>query len=104
MVPSFGAKPAAHMLPPTTLLKQSTAQVSCKLDAEVAILNLDKSVYFGLKGAGAEIWQALEQPRSVEELCKLIVDQFDVEPARCEADVQRFLHELQSAGLVEAVC
>ncbi len=91
------------MFQPTTVLKQSASQVSCNLDAEVAILSLDKSVYFGLKGVGAQIWQALEQPRSVAELCKLIVEEFDVEPSRCEADVQRFLHDLRTAGLVEPV-
>lgn len=91
------------MIELSTVLKQSTGQVSCNLNDEVAILNLDKAVYFGLEGVGSHIWQALEQPRSVEALCKLIQDEFDVDPARCQADVLKFLHNLEQAGLVETV-
>ena len=58
---------------------KSGHQVSCKIDGEVAILHLDRAVYFGLRGVGAEIWQALEQPRSVEELRDVIVATFDVD-------------------------
>ena len=89
------------MLERSTKLKQSTSQVSCKLDEEIAILSLDKSVYFGLEGVGAQIWQALEQPRTVDELCKLIFDNFEVSPAACEADVVAFLGSMKDAGLVE---
>ena len=90
------------MLELATVLKQSTNQVSCNLNDEIAILHLDRTVYFGLEGVGAVIWQALEQPCSVANLCKLIVDDFEVTPAEFEADVVKFLNILQDAGLVEA--
>ena len=89
------------MLDLSTVLKQSTNQVSCNLNDEIAILHLDKTVYFGLEGVGAVIWQALEQPRSVANLCKLILDDFEVAPAECEADVVKFLNSMQDAGLIE---
>lgn len=89
------------MLELSTVLKQSTNQVSCNLNDEIAILNLDKTVYFGLEGVGAAIWQALEQPRSVANICQLILDDFEVAPTECEADVVRFLNSMQDAGLIE---
>jgi hypothetical protein len=89
------------MLELSTVLKQSTNQVSCNLSDEIAILNLDKAVYFGLEGVGALIWLALEEPRSVANLCKLILDNFEVAPAYCEADVVKFLSGMQDAGLIE---
>jgi hypothetical protein len=82
---------------------KSGHQVSCKIDGEVAILHLDRAVYFGLRGVGAEIWQALEQPRSVEELRDVIVATFDVSPQQCEQDIREILCSLQGEGLVEAV-
>ncbi len=89
------------MLELSTLLKQSTSQVSCNLNDEIAILNLDRTAYFGLEGVGAVIWQALEQPCSVANICELIVDNFEVAPAECEADVVKFLSSMQDAGLIE---
>ncbi len=91
------------MLDLSTVVKQSTSQVSCNLNDEIAILSLDKAVYFGLEGVGAQIWQAIEQPRTVADLCKLIVENFDVPATQCEADVLKFLHSMHAAGLLETV-
>ncbi len=91
------------MLTSSTLIKQSTSQVSCNLNDEIAILNLDKAVYFGLEGVGAQIWQALDQPRTVADLCKLIQENYEVTAEQCEADILNFLQRMQEAGLVEAV-
>lgn len=88
---------------PSTVLKQSARQVSCNLNEEVAILDMDKSVYFGLNGVGAHIWAALAEPRSVSELRQSILEAFDVEPKACEADLLKFLGRLREEGLVEVV-
>ncbi len=91
------------MLTSSTVIKQSTSQVSCNLNDEIAILNLDRAVYFGLEGVGAQIWQALEQPRTVADLCKLIQENYEVTPEQCVADIFNFLQRMQEAGLVETV-
>jgi hypothetical protein len=91
------------MLDPSTRLRKSSTQVSCTLNDEIAILSLEKSVYFGLEGVGAQLWQALDQPCTVADLCKLIVETYEVTPEQCEADVLRFLQSMRDAGLVETV-
>jgi hypothetical protein len=52
---------------------------------------------------GAEVWMALEKPQSLAELKDRVCKQFDVDAARSEADLMKFLSELQAAGLVELV-
>lgn len=91
------------MFEPSTVFKRSSRQVSCDLNGEAAILHLDQSVYFGLEGVGAQVWMALEQPQSMAELCRMVCREFEVEAARGEADLLKFLLELQAAGLVEVV-
>jgi hypothetical protein len=39
-----------------TTVKQSTEQVSCNLNGEIAILNLKSTLYFRLDEVGACIW------------------------------------------------
>jgi predicted aldo/keto reductase-like oxidoreductase len=85
----------------STVVKRSAQQVSCNLNDEVALLHLDTAMYFGLQGVGAQIWESLEQPRSVADICEDITKQFDVAPATCHDDVVRFLKGLQDAGLIE---
>jgi hypothetical protein len=89
------------MLEASTILKKSEQQVSCNLNDEVAILDLKGALYFGLNDVGAHIWQFLDEPRSVDRICGAVVEQFDVEPAACQADVLRFLAGMQEAGLIE---
>jgi len=88
---------------PSTVLRRSSRQVSCELNGEAAILQLDRSVYFGVKGIAAQVWAALEEPRPVAELNRMLCEEFDVDAERCSADLMQFLAELQEAGLVETV-
>jgi len=91
------------MLEPSTVVKKSASQVSCVLNEEVAVLNVDRALYFGLQGVGAHIWDRLEEPRSVAQICDDVVAHFDVSPALCREGVCKFLDAMREAGLVETV-
>jgi Coenzyme PQQ synthesis protein D (PqqD) len=91
------------MFEPTTIFRRTRRQASCDLNGEAAILHLDQSVYYGLKGVGAEVWLALEQPQSLAELNWRVCKVFDVDAVQAQADLMKFLFELQEAGLVERV-
>lgn len=85
----------------TTPVRKSDHQVSCDLNGEVAILNLKSSLYFGLNDVGAVIWDSLDEVTTAGDLCKIIMDRFQVDAARCEADVLELLSRLNEAGLIE---
>ena len=42
-------------------------QISCDLADEVAILNLESGVYYGIDAVGALIWNLVQQPRTRSE-------------------------------------
>ena len=79
----------------------SKEQVSCALGDEAAILNMKNSVYYGLDPVGARIWTLLREPRSVKQVCQGLVDEYEVEPQRCERDVLELLEKMRSEGLIE---
>ena len=85
----------------TTVVKQSKHQVWCNLSDEVAVLNLKSTLYFGLDKVAAHIWHTLSEPRTVGELCKGVLDLYDVDETRCHSDVIEFLVQLDEAGLIE---
>lgn len=76
-------------------------QVSCDLDGEAAILNLKSGAYFGLDPVGAFIWKQLAQPQPVSTIAAAMLDQYDVEPERCQKDLLALLHQLDDRGLLE---
>lgn len=85
----------------STSVKQSVAQVSTSLDEEVVILNLKSSLYFGLEGVAACIWNAIREPANPAEICRQVMDRFDVGEEQCLAEVLDFLEQLAKAGLIE---
>ena len=85
----------------STPVKQSSIQVSTFLDEEIVILNLESSLYFGLEGVGACIWSAIEEPANAAEICRKVMERFDVGEDQCLNEVLGFLDQLATAGLIE---
>jgi Coenzyme PQQ synthesis protein D (PqqD) len=76
-------------------------QVSCPLGEESAILNLKNSVYYGLDTVGARVWTLLQKPRTIGELRDTLLDEYEVEPDRCERDLLGLLEKMRGEGLIE---
>lgn len=76
-------------------------QVSSDLAGEAVILNLKAGVYYGLDEVGARVWNLLQEPRTVAELCDLLRQEYQVDPERCQADLLALLQGLAREGLVE---
>ena len=76
-------------------------QISADLSGEAAILNLKSGVYFGLNTVGARIWNLVQEPKTVNDIRDTLIEEFDVEPDQCEADLFALLKELFSHGLIE---
>jgi hypothetical protein len=88
-------------LSPQSIVVATSEQVSCPLGDESAILNLKNSVYYGVNPVAASVWKMLGQPRSVGELRDALVEEYDVEPERCEQDLMTLLHKMRDEGLIE---
>jgi hypothetical protein len=76
-------------------------QVSCDLAGEVAILDIKSGIYYGLNAVGAQIWNLIQEPKTVDEVCETILEEYDVEAGRCARDILTLLQALLANGLVE---
>ncbi len=74
--------------------------LSAPIDKEIVILNMAKNNYVGLDEIGLRIWELLEKPIRVDELCSQLSREFDATPEQIIADVIPFLAELEREGLV----
>jgi hypothetical protein len=84
-----------------TMVVVSQDQVSCDLSGESAILNLKVGVYYGLNEVGTRVWKLIQEPKRVSELREAILEEYEVEPHRCEADIMALLQDLLKNGLIE---
>lgn len=80
----------------------SRDHLSCDLAGEAVILDLTTGTYYGLNEVGARVWELLKEPRTVEEVRDLLVSEYEVDPVRCERDVQELIEDLVQRRLIHA--
>lgn len=90
-----------HVISERSIVAAARDQVSSDLGEEVAILNLDAGMYYGLGEVGSRIWELVQEPGVVRVIQSTIVEEYEVEPARAERDVLALLQQLVDEGLVE---
>ena len=76
-------------------------RVSCDLAGEVAILNLENGVYYGLNPVGARVWNLIQEPRTFAELFSALLDEYDVDATRLESDLRGLLGQLVEQRLID---
>jgi len=79
-------------------------QISSKVAGETVILNHSKGAYYGLDEVGVLIWDTLEKgPQTVDSLCEVVVNEYDIDASTCKIDIDVLLKELVSEKLVEII-
>lgn len=83
-----------------TIVVSSSDAISCDLDGEAVILHVGSGTYFGLNPLGAEVWNMIQNQRTVSEICDLLTEEYDVSREQCETEVMALLQRLSEEGLV----
>ena len=86
-----------------SVIVQDEEPVVATVDGEVVMLSARAEAYFGLGEVGTTVWNMIERPCGVDEICDRIVESFDVEREACERDVIWFIDELIDLRLVRLV-
>ena len=75
--------------------------LSSKIDEEVILMSLKGEYYFGLDPIGSSIWELLEQqPLSINELVKILVEEYEVDEQTCREDVKKFIDDMSDKKLI----
>lgn len=60
----------------------------------------DLDSIYTLNKVGSRIWELIDGKRKVKDIKKAIVDEFNVDEAKAEADIQKFLTQLEKIGAI----
>lgn len=72
-----------------------------EVDGEVIALGLESSTYFGTNSSGTVLWKRLAEGATRGELVDALVTTFGLEEAHAQSDVEAFVGDLRSRGLLE---
>jgi len=83
------------------MVRRTGEMIEAEVDGELVALHVDNGTCYGFNGTATRIWALIEQPRRLSELKEELLQEFDVDPSTCEAQLNDLLDELAADGLVE---
>ena len=84
----------------TTRFSLSPQAMARKIDEEIVILDLAGGTYFGLDPVGARVWQLMGEDKTLAEICKTMLGEYDVLPEVIERDTVALATELVAQKLI----
>ena len=83
-----------------TLITRRSDAMATDIDDATVILSLPSNCYVSLDAVGQRIWALLAQPLRLDALVEHLKDQFEGDRGAIRRDVEQFLRELETDGLV----
>jgi len=82
------------------LYKRSGNIISGEVDDCEVMINIDKGKYFGLNPVARRIWLIIEQPSTIEDITKILLEEYEVDEIKCKEEVAKFLNDGVKNGII----
>jgi hypothetical protein len=76
--------------------------MEAELGDELVGLEPGAGICFGFNDVAKRVWQLLEQPRSFEAVKAVLLDEYDVAPDKCGAELRELLADFADKKLIIA--
>jgi hypothetical protein len=84
----------------TSVIARNEGIVSAEIDQEVAMLDIERGVCFGMNKIASRVWALVQRPARVSDICATLVNEYEVSPSDCERQILDLLEELLAEGLI----
>ena len=74
--------------------------LTAHLAGEAVLLDLRTKQYYQLNATAAVIWTSLEQALEPPQIVNALVDEFAIDAATAQAEMERVIADLRARGLV----
>lgn len=64
------------------------------------MMSVTAGCYYGLNAVASRVWELLETPKTVAQVCAQLSQEFEVAGPTCEAEVLKFVQDLTDNGIV----
>lgn len=94
---------AAPEVSRSTTIVASDDCLSTTTGGESVILHVERGEYYGFNEVGTDIWEFAQEPRTVDEICQMVQQSYEVDKERCLDDVTGLVAEMLDFDLVTTV-
>ncbi len=88
---------------PDTRIQRTDTALSSPVADELVMFDTAHGKYYGMNDIASAIWERLDEPVTVQEVCDSLVAEFDVSPEECRRDVTAFLIRLKEKDLIRVI-
>ena len=88
------------MTSPAPLFARAVSLHEAEIGEDIVALDPAGGDCFGFNAVAASVWRLIEQPRSQDAIEAALIEEYDVAPEQCRAEVGELLTDMQSRGLV----
>lgn len=82
------------------VVSRAAELIDAEVDGEIVALNIGKGQCYGLNKVGSRIWQLLEQPVRIADMCATLIREYEIDKAVCERDVLDLLEDLRAEDMI----
>jgi len=83
-----------------TLISRAEDVLATCVDGEIVLMSIERGSYYGLENTARCIWELLESPRKLEDLCALVKQKYRDKDDIIDRDVTRFVAEMANEAIV----
>ena len=82
------------------MIRRKDGWLAAQVGEELVMMSVDSGVYIGLNDIGARVWDLIETPRELSEICLSLSEEFETTPETCRPEVESFLAQLEQRGAI----
>lgn len=68
--------------------------ITARIDDDLVMMHAESDLYLSLSGSAGRIWELIESPRTVTDLCQALCREFEIEPDAALPEVAAFLDQM----------
>lgn len=82
------------------IYQRKSGVMAADMNGETVMMDIQTAAYYNIGSVGGDIWKFMEKPLSKAELVNCLIAEYDVSAEQCAEDIQPFLDEMVSTGLL----
>ena len=90
-------------LSPASRVTRTDGVIEAEIDNEIVALSIERGTCYGMNAVASRIWHVLQNPITVDEICKTLIAEYAVDRSVCEQQVLDLLEDLRAEGLIRNV-
>jgi hypothetical protein len=83
------------------LFQRKKDLLSSRMDQETVMMHPESGKYFSLNPVATRIWELLITPHTLDDIVKILLDEFEVEPQICKNETKEFIEKLLEKDILE---